>query len=114
MTEQPIMTMRTAILLLLLTVGANAGCDDGKCASSVGDDCCASKNEADETRACHDGYTVKMTDEGCFFDQGWTFQCCKDGVADDEVTVGMVVGWVVVHPHPLPLIRKPRPLSLEP
>jgi hypothetical protein len=26
----------------------------------------------------------------------------------------MVVGWVVVHPHPLPLIRKPRPLSLEP
>jgi hypothetical protein len=51
--------------------------DDSKCASSIGDDCCAAKNEADEIRACKDGYTVQMTGESCFYDLGWTFKCCK-------------------------------------
>jgi hypothetical protein len=52
-------------------------CDDSKCASSIGDSCCASNNEADETRACNDGYNVVMTEESCYFDLGWKFKCCE-------------------------------------
>ena len=57
-------------------------CDDSKCASSIGGDCCAAKNEADEVRACTDGYTVQMTQESCFFDLGWTFKCDAEPVPD--------------------------------
>ena len=59
------------------TPAVDGTCDDNKCASSIGNDCCAAKNEADEVRACNDGYTVQMTEESCHFDLGWTFKCCN-------------------------------------
>lgn len=57
-------------------------CDDSKCASSVGDDCCTSKNPDDETRACKDGYTVVMTQDSCYYGLGWTMKCC---MGDEDV-----------------------------
>lgn len=56
---------------------AERGCDDSKCDSAVGSDCCAPNGEK---AACDDGYQVKMlsgASAGCSGFSNGAFNCCK-------------------------------------
>ena len=46
------------------------------CDSSIGGDCCTSKNSGDESPRCKDNLAVTMTGADCFFGAGNEFVCC--------------------------------------
>ena len=46
------------------------------CDSSIGGDCCTSKNSGDESPRCKDNLAVTMTGADCYFGVGNDFVCC--------------------------------------
>ena len=46
------------------------------CDSSIGGDCCTSKNSGDESPRCKDNLAVTMTGADCYFGLGNDFVCC--------------------------------------
>ena len=46
------------------------------CDSSIGNDCCTSKNSGDESPRCKDNLAVTMTGADCYFGLGNDFVCC--------------------------------------